>query len=71
MKTAVIGTGYVGLVTAVNFAELGNRVKCVDISEEKIAMLKKGISPIYEPGLEDIMAKNINNGNISFTTLLQ
>src|SRR4051794_10790993 len=54
----VIGTGYVGLVTAAGFAELGSEVWCIDIDEDKIAMLQRGEVPIYEPGLEDVLAKH-------------
>lgn len=68
MKIVVSGTGYVGLVTGVCLAEVGHKVLCVDINEEKINQLKKGISPIYEAGLEELLVKNYNNGNLDFTT---
>ena len=58
MKIVVAGTGYVGLVTAVCLAEVGHTVTCVDVVEEKIEMLNEGKSPIFEPGLEELMAKN-------------
>jgi len=67
MKIAVIGTGYVGLVTGTCFAETGNQVVCVDVDEEKIATLKRGLTPIYEPGLEVLLARNIREERISFT----
>ncbi|QQK81590.1 UDP-glucose/GDP-mannose dehydrogenase family protein [Salicibibacter cibi] len=70
MKLTILGTGYVGLVSGVSFAELGNDVVCVDKDEEKIKQLKKGISPIYEEGLEPLLEKNIHNGKIHFTTNL-
>lgn len=69
MKTiAVVGTGYVGLVTGVCLADIGHRVTCVDIDERKVETMKQGISPIYEPGLDDLMKKNIENGRLAFTT---
>lgn len=66
MKVAVAGTGYVGLVTGVCLAENGNYVTCVDIDEAKIAKMKQGVSPIYEPGLEELMSKN--KERLFFTT---
>lgn len=66
MKVAVAGTGYVGLVTGVCLAEYGHSVSCIDIDEKKIALLKAGISPIYEPDLEELMKKNM--GKLNFTT---
>ena len=60
MKIIVAGTGYVGLVTAVCLSEVGHTVTCVDVNKEKIDMLNSGISPIFEPGLEELMKKNKN-----------
>ncbi len=67
MKLSVIGTGYVGLVVGTCFAEGGNDVVCVDVDERKVAMLKRGESPIYEPGLTDYLKKNIAERRLSFT----
>lgn len=64
----VVGVGYVGLVTAVCFADLGNRVVALDINEERIANLKKGIMPIYEPGLAEVLARNVKSKRLFFTT---
>jgi len=65
---AVIGTGYVGLVTGTCFADLGNKVTCVDIDERKIQILREGGVPIYEPGLQEMIARNVAAGRLSFTT---
>lgn len=70
MKIAIIGTGYVGLVTGTCFAETGNNVTCVDINERKVDMLKRGETPIYEPGLDVLLERNIKENRISFTTSL-
>lgn len=70
-KIAIIGTGYVGLVTGVCLAEKNNSVICVDIDDNKIQMLKSGKSPIYEPGLEELLQKNIFKGKISFSDNLE
>lgn len=70
MKIVVIGSGYVGLVAGACFAEMGNKVTCVDVSKEKINKLENGIIPIFEPGLEQIIINNKDKGNIFFTTSL-
>ncbi|MGM2631948.1 UDP-glucose dehydrogenase family protein [Bacillus cereus group sp. Bce040] len=67
MNIAVVGTGYVGLVTGVCLSDIGHQVVCIDIDINKIEKMKKGISPIYEPGLEDLMIRNIKKGNLKFT----
>ena len=61
VRIAVIGTGYVGLVTGSCFADLGNIVTCVDVDLKKIQELKKGVSPIFEPGLEEIVKRNLRH----------
>jgi len=68
MKIAVVGTGYVGLVTGTCFAETGNHVACVDINEEKVARMNRGEIPIYEPDLDTLFERNIKHGRLTFTT---
>lgn len=67
-QICVVGVGYVGLVTAACFADLGNRVAALDVNEERVANLKKGVMPIYEPGLDELVKRNMKAGRISFTT---
>jgi len=68
MKLAIAGTGYVGLVAGVCFAEMGHDVTCVDVDEDKVKLMKSGISPIFEQGLEELMRKNYKKGNLDYTT---
>jgi UDPglucose 6-dehydrogenase len=70
MKIAVVGTGYVGLVTGTCLAETGNNVTCVDINQEKVEKMKQGQIPIYEPGLDILFHRNIEQGRLKFTTVL-
>ena len=68
MKVCVIGTGYVGLVVGTCLAEMGNNVICVDNNEEKLAQLKQGIIPIYEPGLDELIKVNVAEERLTFTS---
>ncbi len=68
MNIAVVGSGYVGLVSGTCYAESGNEVFCVDINAERIAQLNEGKIPIYEPGLEELVRRNIKEGRLHFTT---
>src|SRR5690606_13972047 len=68
MQLAVIGTGYVGLGAGAGFSDFGNNVVCVHVDADKIARLERGEVPIYEPGLDDLIAKNVKESRLSFTT---
>lgn len=70
MRIAIVGSGYVGLVTGTCLAEVGHQVTCVDVNEEKVELLQQGITPIFEPGLEELLKHNLKKGKISFTTSL-
>jgi len=71
MQIAIVGSGYVGLVTGACFADFGHDVVCVDKAEDKISALKAGCIPIFEPGLDEIIARNTSAGRLSFTTDLR
>ena len=71
MNIAVVGTGYVGLVAGACFAETGNDVICVDVDAKKVESLKKGVVPIFEPGLADMVISNAKAGRLQFTTSLK
>jgi UDPglucose 6-dehydrogenase len=71
MRVAMIGTGYVGLVSGACFADFGHHVTCVDKDAGKIAALQRGEMPIYEPGLDDLVAANVKAGRLSFATELK
>ena len=71
MKLCMIGTGYVGLVSGVCFSDVGNKVYCVDKDQNKINSLKKGNVPIYEPGLEELLKKNLKQNRLIFTSNLK
>src|SRR5437867_1633987 len=68
MKTSIIGTGHVGLVTGACFAERGHRVLCVDVDRAKIAKLRRGRPTIYEPGLDELVRRNVRSGRLTFGT---
>ena len=67
-QICVVGVGYVGLVTGACFSDLGNKVVALDVDEKRIDNLRKGIMPIYEPGLDELVKRNVKAGRLSFTT---
>ena len=71
MNIAIIGSGYVGLVTGVCLAHIGHRVMCVDVDEEKIRKLRQGKIPIYEPDLEPLLKKYLKTGKLAFTSSIK
>ena len=68
MKVSMVGVGYVGLTSGICFAEIGHQVTCIDIDRYKIEKLKSGIIPIYEPGLLELMQRNVKSGRLKFTS---
>src|SRR5438067_11308035 len=70
MRIAMIGTGYVGLVSGACLADFGHQVTCIDKDNQKVATLRRGEMPIYEPGLEDLVRSNVRQGRLKFTTVL-
>ena len=64
MKIMILGSGYVGLVTGTCFADRGHKVYCIDVDSKKVESINKGVSPIYEPGLDELLVKNVKNGNL-------
>src|SRR5581483_10596496 len=70
MRVAMIGAGYVGLVSGACFADFGHHVTCVDNDENKVAALARGVMPIYEPGLAELVARNVHESRLAFTTKL-
>ena len=70
MNVVLIGAGYVGLVSGACFAEFGANVSCIDVDEDKIAALQKGVVPIYEPGLEALVVRNVSEGRLCFSSEL-
>ena len=71
MRVSIIGSGYVGLVSGAGLSQVGHHVVCMDIDEGRIADLNQGIVPIYEPGLDDMLAENAEQGRLSFTTSIE
>lgn len=71
MRVAIIGTGYVGLVSGVCLAQVGHQVLCMDIEAQRVALLREGVSPIYEPGLDDLLVENTEQGRLTFTASIE